>query len=53
MNLPENRYITLEEYEELRKESDQQIEYIDGVVGSGNRRKPGTFSFNTFCGHEK
>lgn len=32
MNLPENRYITLEQYEELRKEPEQQLEYIDGVV---------------------
>lgn len=32
LNLPKNRYITFEEFEELRKESDQQLEYIDGVV---------------------
>jgi Uma2 family endonuclease len=32
LNLPKNRSITIEEFEELRKETDQQLEYIDGVV---------------------
>nr|WP_042357638.1 Uma2 family endonuclease [Bacillus rubiinfantis] len=32
MKLPKDRYITFEEFKELRKETDQQLEYIDGVV---------------------
>jgi Uma2 family endonuclease len=32
LKLPKGRYITIEEFEELRKETDQQLEYIDGVV---------------------
>ncbi|MEW9049986.1 MAG: Uma2 family endonuclease [Neobacillus sp.] len=32
LKLPKKQYITIEEFEELRKETDQQLEYIDGVV---------------------
>ena len=32
LNLPKNQVITIDEFEELRKETDQQLEYIDGVV---------------------
>lgn len=32
LKLPKDQYITIEEIEELRKETDQQLEYIDGVV---------------------
>jgi Uma2 family endonuclease len=32
LNLPKKQYITVENFEELRKETDQQLEYIDGIV---------------------
>ena len=32
MNLPKDRYVPFEEYEELRNGTDQLLEYIDGVI---------------------
>lgn len=32
MKLPKDRYISFKEFEELRKVSDQRMEYIDGIV---------------------
>lgn len=32
LNLPNNQYIQFEDYEKLKKETDQLLEYIDGVV---------------------
>ncbi|WP_062107801.1 Uma2 family endonuclease [Bacillus niameyensis] len=32
MSLPKGRHVTYEEFEEMRKESEQLMEYIDGIV---------------------